>query len=138
MERKDWPLGNITLKFEPPDLFHCHVLRPVQIADAEETLRIMREEVLPGVGNFYFLVHTGELGTEAMPMETRKYFAAVKPLWNATVMIGGSKIARLAANVFMHAVIAMSPNKAPMKVVKNDEEAMAFIKEVRAKRARSA
>jgi len=36
------------------------------------------------------------------------------------------------------AVIALSANKIPMKVVKNEEEAIAFINEVRAKRARSA
>ena len=138
MERTEWSIGQVALKFEPPDLFHCYVNGPVLVPDVEEMLKIMQEEVVPEVRNFYFLVHTGALGTEAMPIETRKFFANVKPLWKATVMIGGAPIARLAANVFMHAVMAISGSKTPMKVVKDEAEAISYVKELRSKLARSA
>lgn len=131
MERKQWSSSSQVLEFEPPDLLHCYVNGTVQISDAEETLRVMREEIIPEVGDFYFLVHTGDKGTDAMPTETRKYFATVKPLWRATVLIGGSAVERVAANVFMRAMLILSGKQAPMRVVKTDEEAIAYINELR-------
>jgi hypothetical protein len=133
MERMNWSAGPHRLEFEPPDLFHCHVRGTVLASEVKEAFRIMREEVIPKVGDVYFLLHLTKWGADAIPMETRKYLDTTDPPWRGEVVIGGSSITRMAASIALRTIMVLSGKRLLMKVVGTDEEALACINEWRSR-----
>ena len=131
MERAKWSTGPHLLEFEPPDLFHYHVCGTVLASDINGAYRVMREEVIPNVGDVYLLVHMKDIGTEAMPKETRDYLVTLDLPAKGTVVIGGARLARTALAVLAQAVTAISSKPLLIKVVGTDEEALDCVKKWR-------
>ncbi len=127
MKRVQWSTGPHLLEFEPPDLFHCHVRGTVLASEVQEAFRIIREELIPKVGDVYFLLHLTKFGADAIPMETRKYLDTTDPPWRGEVVIGGSSITRMAASIALRTIMIMTGKRLLLKVVSTAEEARACV-----------
>jgi hypothetical protein len=131
MERTQWALGPHLLEFEPPDVLHCHARGTVLASEMQEGFRIMQEEVIPKVGDVYFIVYLREVGAEAIPKETQKHLLSIDPPWKGAVVIGGTSITRMAANIFAHTMTILTGKKRLMRVVNTQEEALSLVSEWR-------
>src|SRR5512140_3339046 len=125
MEPAKWPVGPHLLEFEPPDLCACRVHGITQPSEITETFRIIREEVIPKVGDIYLIIHMKDADAESLPRGTRQHLLTVIPPSKGSVIIGGSAIMRMGVNVIARSIIALSRKRLLMKVVATNEEAMA-------------
>jgi hypothetical protein len=131
MEPAKWPVGPHLLEFEPPDLCHCRVHGITQPSEVAETFRIIRDEIIPKVGDVYLIVHMKDGDGESLPSGTRQHLLSVIPPSRGTVIIGGSGIMRMAVNVIARSIMALSRKRLLIKVASTSEEALACIAEWR-------
>jgi hypothetical protein len=131
MEPMERTIGAHTVRFEPPDIFHCYFNGPVAVEDAKLAFEIMDKEIVPEVGNnFYFVAHLPP-SAKGTSSETRRYAASVKPKWKAAIIIGGSVLSRAAINMVLRTAMAMSGTSVPLRMVSNEEQAYALLSEWR-------
>jgi hypothetical protein len=136
MERTQWDNGIHKLEFEPPDVFHCHMNGPVALEEAKLTVKI-QQELAAEVGNLYLIMYL-HTGLQGFSPEVRKYFGTLKPVWKASLVVGGNAIARAAVNLGMRAMNVLSGSPIPFRMFKTAEEAHAFISELRSAEATAA
>src|SRR5512140_164865 len=128
MEPNEWSIGVHKLRFEPPDICHCYVNGPVAVNEARFAFDIVDREIVPKLGNdFYFVVHLST-GVKGISADTRKYAKTIKPRWKVAIVVGGSTLARAAANMVLRTANLMAGTSVPMRMVGTDDQAYALIR----------
>ena len=132
MEPMEWTTGVHKMRFEPPDICHCHLNGPVAVHEAKRAFEIIEKEIVPKVGNnFYFVAHLPPKN-KGTPRETRRYISSIKPSWKAGIIVGGNALSRTAVNMVLRTANLLSGTPVPLRMVKSEEEAYALINNWRA------
>lgn len=140
MERTKWNIGPHVLEFKEPDVVHAHTNAVIDVAEVKEVFRVISEEVFPHVGRVFYILQLGP-DSKGLTPAARKY-AGTQPLdkFKAMLIVGGPPLARAALSIVVRAVALLGlAQKTPQKIFSTEEEAFAFIKEIRdAEQAKSA
>ena len=131
MEPMEWTVGVHELKFEPPDICHCHINGPVALDEAKLALELMEKEIVSRVGNNFYLVVHLPLESKGTSQETRKYISSVKPKWKAGVVVGGTAFSRMLVNMVVRTANLLAGTSTPLRMVRRAEEAYALINDWR-------
>jgi hypothetical protein len=134
MLETEWPIGPNMLKFTPPDIVLVDSHGPVLVDEVKESMRIVEEEIYPQAGDVYFLMRFNEAEI-GLSTDVRKYLATIKPRFKGMVIIGGSTLMRVALSIASRAVKLLAGVHYEMRMAKTLEEALAIIREFRAKEA---